>query len=427
MVLGEFVGLTPAFAVSVPVVIGSVVFALVGARLVAARAARRVTDRPLADALRDREASPFGRRLTERVAAKLRLAGLLERCGLRNALHQRSRSLGMLAQITAAVAALMVVTSMATTVTAFNDAEYEHWRYETWTSVPGPGLDMDAGLADGDDRSETAIATTGEYDDWEIEVFGLEAGSAFVDPVLDAGRWYRGDGGGGEVVLSTGFAERVGVDVGDEIVLRLASGPAEARVVGLHPARGRIAFAEVAGLASTLGSPGMADALLSLDDPSASTPPGTVQVERLDDLADDDSGRNAVLLVFTAVGLVIVSVAGLAVASGLAVNVHERRHELAALQAIGGRRRHVMRVVVAELGPLAIAGVALGVALGYAGAAALVAAFEAGDAVEIGLTFATGAIPVAAAAVVVGSLGLAALMARRVTRRPAAATLRGAG
>jgi putative ABC transport system permease protein len=319
-----------------------------------------------------------------------------------------------------------VVTSMATTVTAFNDAEYEHWRYETATTIPGPGLDMDAHLADGDARSETAITTTGEYEDWEIDVVGLEAGSAFVDSALDGGRWYRDGGSANEVVLSTGFAERVGVDVGDEVELRLAGGPVDARVVGLHPARGRIAFFEVGRLASDLGAPGRANTLLSLDDPSASAPPGIVDVERLSDLTQDDSGRSAVVLIFTAIGLVIVSVAGLAVASGLAVNVYERRHELAALQAIGGRRRDVMRVVLAELGPLAVAGVVLGIALGYAGAAALVAAFEAGDAVEIGLTFATGAIPYAAAVAVLGSLGLGALMARQVTRRPAAVTLRGA-
>ena len=40
-------------------------------------------------------------------------------------------------------------------------------------------------------------------------------------------------------------------------------------------------------------------------------------------------------LITLALAGVVVSVAGLAVASGLAVGVHERRHEFAALQAIG--------------------------------------------------------------------------------------------
>lgn len=429
MVLEQFVGLTPGFAVSVPVVVGSALFALVGARLVAARAARRVTKQPLATALRDRNATPFGRRVSERLAIRVRLGGLLERSGFRNGLHQRGRSLTMLAQITAAVAALLVVTSMATTVTAFNDAEFAHWDYATRTSLPGPGLDMPGDLVAGDERSEMAIEMVGEYGDWEIDLVGVEADSAYLDRTLDDGKWYRSDGAA-EVVLSTGFAERVGIDVGDTIDIRLPNETLAYEVAGFHPARGRYAFFEVDRLATDLGSSGMANLLLSADDP-----PGAVQstssahlfiVQRLDDLTDDEAARDAIVLIFTAIGLVIVSVAGLAVASGLAVNVYERRHELAALQAIGGRRRHVMRVVLAELGPVAVLGVALGVVFGYLGALGLIGAFESADAVEIGLVFATGIVPVAALAAVAGSVGLGAVMARRVTRQPAAVTLRGA-
>ncbi len=429
MVLEEFVGLTPGFAFSIPAVLGSVVFAFLGARLVSARAARRVTKQQLATALRDRDATPFGRRLSERVASRLALGGLLERSGLRNGIHQRGRSLTMLAQITAAVAALLVVTSMATTVTAFNDAENQHWLYTTRTTIPGPGLDMPAGLADADHRSEMAIAAAGEYEDWEVDLVGVESGSAFLDPGLDAGRWY-GSGGEGEVVLSTGFARRVGLDVGDRVDLRLANGVVEYEVVGLHPARGRYAFTEVGRLASDLGASGMANVLLSSDEvPEAISSwdrNGIVSVQPLDETTEDEAARDAIVLIFSAIGLVIVSVAGLAVASGLAVNVYERRHELAALQAIGGRRRHVMRVVLAELGPIAVVGVVLGVALGYVGAIGLIGAFESADAVEIGMVFATGVIPFAAMLAVLGSLGLGSIMARRVTRRPVAVTLRSA-
>jgi putative ABC transport system permease protein len=432
MVLEEFVGLTPGFAFSVPVMIGSALFALVGARLVAARAARRVTNRDLATALRDRQATPFGQRISDRIAVRVRLGGLLERWGLRNGLHQRARSVTMLAQVTAAVAALLVITSMATTITAFNVAEYAHRRHDSATSVPGPGLDMSASLADGDGRSEMAIEVEGEYEDWTVDVVGLAAGSQFIDPVLDAGEWYgpapaTGEVGERQVVLSTGFAERVGVAIGDTIELRLANGNLDYEVVGLHPARGRYAFTEVDRLGEDLGAPGRANVLLSLDSEPSVTPPGPISIERLGDVTGDEAARDAVLLIFAASGGVIVSVAGLAVASGLAVSVYERRHELAALQAIGGRRRHIMRVVVAELAPIVIVGVVLGIVLGYLGALGLVSAFEAADAVEIGLVFSTGVVPIAAVVAVVGALGLGSLMARRVTRRPAAVTLGGAG
>jgi ABC-type antimicrobial peptide transport system permease subunit len=86
----------------------------------------------------------------------------------------------------------------------------------------------------------------------------------------------------------------------------------------------------------------------------------------------------------------------------------------------------VLRAVVTELLPIAALAVVIGVGLGYLGSLGIVAAFERADAVEIGLVFATGAIPIAAAAVVGGALVLGAVMSRQVTRRTPAVTLRGA-
>lgn len=423
LVLQEFVGLTPGFAVSVPVMVGSALFALIGARLVAARAARRVTRRQLATALRDREGNPYGGRLSERLAARLPGGGLLDRAAWRDGLHRRARSLAILAQITAAVAALMTIASLATTVNDFNDAQYDGWNWSTRTTVAGPGLDIDDGVAAADPDSEVGINVVGEHDGWEMDVVGFTSDSRMVDRSLDRGRWYAGPG---EVVVSTGYAERVGVEVGDVVDLSLASGTHPYEVTGLHPMIGRWMLLDRDGLAADLGSPGRGNVLLSLDEDPATVIDGPTETVQLRELTDDDQGRRAILVIFTAIGLVVVSVAGLAVLSGLAVNVYERRRELAALQAIGGRRRHVFRVVFAELLPLAVVGGALGLVAGYAGADAIIASFEASNAVEIGFTYATGAIPAALAVVVVGSVLIGGSMVRRVTRRPAAVTLRSA-
>ncbi len=423
MVLQEFVGITPGLAVSVPVMVGSALFALVGAQLVAARAARRVTRLELATALRDRDGNPYGRRRSERLAARLPGGRLLDRVAWRDGLHRRSRSLAILAQITAAVAALLTIASLATTVNEFDDAQYDGWNWATRTSVIGPGLDVDDRVADADPRSEVAAFVAGEHDGWEVDVVGLARHTAMIDPELDAGRWFDGPG---EAVVATGYADRVGVAVGDAMDVRLASGTHEYRVTGLHPTIGRTVLLDRDGLAADLGSPGRGNVLLSLDTTPATILDGPTEVVGLSQLNGDDSGRRAIVLIFAAIGAVVVSVAGLAVLSGLAVNVHERRRELAALQAIGGRRRHVFRVVLAELAPLAVAGCGLGLVAGYLGARAIIGSFEASNAVEIGFTFASGAIPAAVAVVVVGSVLVSGLMVRRVTRRPPAVTLRSA-
>ncbi|MBG7603252.1 MAG: ABC transporter permease [Actinobacteria bacterium] len=375
MVLQEFVGVTPDIAVSLPVIAGSVLFALVGARLVAARAARRVTKIPLATALRDRDGSPFGRRFTERLASRVRLGGLLDRTAFRNGVHRRSRSMAIVAQITAAVAALLIIASLATTINDFNAASVEPFNWVSRTEVAGPGLDIDADVADSDPRSEVSIDAIGEFDGWQVDVRGVEDDTLMIDRHLDEGSWFVQSK---EAVVSTGFAERVGVN----IVYSLDEQPA----------------VELAGLTETI----------------------------VIDSFQDDGGRQAILMIFGAIGFVVVSVAGLAVASGLAVNVYERRHEFAALQAVGGRKRHVFRVVSAELIPMAVLGIGFGLIAGYFGGKAIMGSFEASNAVEIGYTFAAGVIPAAAAVVIVGSLVLGGLMVRRVTRQPAALTLRSA-
>ena len=423
LVLQEFVGITPAIGVSIPVVVASAAFALVGARIVAGGAARRVSRIPLATALRDRDGQPFGRRRTERLSARNRLGGLLDRAALRNLVHRRSRSAAIFAEITAAVAALLIIASLATTINAFNAAEYEPWAWTSETTIAGDGLGIDTAAAASDPLSEAGIWTVGEFDGWEVDLVGLRPDTAMIDRSVDAGTWLRGPG---DVVLSTGFADRVGVGIGDDVTVAMATGTATYRVVGLHPLRGRTLFFDVDRLAADLGQPGRANVVYSaVDEPAIDLGALSTTTLLADDTADD-SGRSAILLIFGAIGVIVVSVAGLAVASGVAVNVFERRHEFAAIRAIGGRSRDVMRVVSAELLPLAAAGIAAGVVSGYLGSDAIVTSFENADAVEIGLVFASAAIPVAAGVVLAGCFVISALMVRRIGRRSLAETLRSA-
>jgi putative ABC transport system permease protein len=428
MVLEEFVGLTPGIAVSIPVMAASAAFALVGARLVAARAARRVTMLPLAAALRDRNGSPFGRRISERLAARWTAGSLLGRSALRNGVQRRARSLAIALQIGAAVAALMIVSSMATTITDFNDAELEPWQWSTATWVAGPGLDIDASAAQRHANSEAAIIVEGTTSDWQIDVYGFEPDTEMVDRDVRLGRWLEQPG---DAVISAGFAEHVGLDVGDDIEVMLSSGPHHYEIAGLHSNRGREIYVALDELAADLGEPGLANRIYSIDAGHTGVAPdfglsGVVGVDRLSDLSDDDSGRTAILMIFGAIGLVVVSVAGLAVASSLAVSLYERRQEFAALQAIGARRRQVVRLVVTELGVQAVGGLGIGLAGGYVGGRAIARSFEVSNAVEIGFVFANGAIPVVIGVVLGGSALLAMTMVRTATRRPIALTLRGA-
>ncbi len=318
---------------------------------------------------------------------------------------------------------------MATTITAFNESEYEPWEWNSRTALVGSGLDIDgASVARAIAEHPTAepgVETVGEIDGWEVDVYGIEPGTAVFDRRVDRGTWLSTESADG-VVVTTGFAERVGIAVGDDIEVELATGTESYRVVGLHPLKNRAVFVGVDALSADLGNSGAANAIYSDSGTAPVGLTGLTSTTLIDDLSSDDSGRSAILLIFGAIGLVVVTVAGLAIASGLMVNVYERRREFATMQAIGGRFRQVTRVVVLEVLPLAALGILAGTVLGYLGAQAITESFERADAVAIGFVFAGGAILPAALIVLFGCAAICAVTMQRIGRRSVADTLRSA-
>ncbi|MDH4171901.1 MAG: ABC transporter permease, partial [Acidimicrobiia bacterium] len=198
MVLERFAGITPGIAVSPTVMAASAAFALGGAWLVSGRAARRVTKLPLAEALRDREGSPFGRRWGDRMVAALPTGGLIERMALRAGAHRRARTLAVLTQLAAGVAAVIVVASLSASVRGFNEAELEPWRWESAAYAVDAGLPFDGAAGAGADV-EPFIDSWGLYGDWDVGVYGMEPDTVMLDHTVREGRWLDGSRG---VVIS---------------------------------------------------------------------------------------------------------------------------------------------------------------------------------------------------------------------------------
>ena len=420
MVLERFVGVTPDIGWSPVVMAASAVFAIGGAWLVSGRAARRVTRLPLADALRDRMGDAWGRRLGDRLVTKLRLGGLFERLALRNTLRRRARSISTVVQVAAGVGAVIVVASLATSVTSFNSAELEPWQWETRAVTHAPGLALEREQAAS--RGEPSIIVWGEVNDWEVEVHGLDPATAMLDPTVEDGRWID-DGPG--VVVTQGFAAHQGLEIGDTVQVELASGTVEYPIVGLHRARARDVYVPIDTLAEDLGRTGFVNAVYSTSAtaPDLGLPAETTSVAEMS--AEDQAARDAIVGIFFAIGGIVAGVTVLGVMSLVAVSLHERRHETATLLAIGGRRADVRRSLVTELLPLGIVGAALGVVAGWGGAIGIIAGFEASSAVDIGTDFAQGAVAPAIIGAVVVLTVLALSAARQATRVPAAVVLRG--
>lgn len=425
MVLEEFVGITPDIAVNWVVVVLSAAGMLLGARIVAARAARRVVKLPLVEALRDRDGLPYGRRWTHRVATRLPLRGLFGRLATRASVHRPARTIAVVVQVSAAVGAAFLIPSLSSSVNAFNSATYEPWAWESVTVARDAGLPFDQAVADPGSGDETGIWVGGEIDGWDVDVFGLEVDTTMFDPMLRSGAWLAP--GSRDAVLSAGFAERNSVEVGDTLTVELAAGAQTYTVTGLSDDFSRSVYIASDVLSADLGAPGRANTIWSDGAEPNTFVDIATRTTTADDLAADDrAGREAIVLIFGAIGAIVASVAALAVLSSMTVSLYERRHELAALQAVGARRRRLRGLILRELMPIATAGIAGGVLLGALGTRGIIGSFEASNAVDIGVVDATGALP----AIVIGTLLALVLLSfaivRSATRRPIAVTLRGA-
>jgi putative ABC transport system permease protein len=424
MVLEEFVGVTPEFAVDWRVLLGSAVGILVGARLVAARAARSVARRPLAEALRDREGLPFGRSFVQRALARIPAGGLMSRLAARATWRRPGRTVAVVAQIATAVGAAFLVPSLVESVNGYNSDASAPWQWEQRATAEDPGLPFPQSLAVGRD-AETGVSTYAELADWEVEVFGLVHDTAMFDPMLVDGRWIEPSAR--ELVVSAGIAEREEIEVGELVELELASGPVRYRVVGLSDDHGVAVYGDRADIAADLGSPAMANIVWSTSDLSGIEWPSATDVDTMDDvIAADGEGRAAIVVIFGAVGAIVAGVAALAVLSSMSVSLYERRHEFATLQALGAPRRRLRRLLARELFVVGAVGVVGGLALGALGCRGIIASFETSNAVDIDVVDATAAIPVIIAVTGVSLLLLAATIVRSAARRPVAVTLRGA-
>ncbi len=207
----------------------------------------------------------------------------------------------------------------------------------------------------------------------------------------------------------------------------LAGGPVTYEVAGLVDDSSVAVYVDRAVLAADHGAPGMANVVWSTSDAPLVAVNEPVWVDTAAGLAaEDEAARRAIVGIFGAIAAIVVGVAGLAVMSSMTVNLFERRHEFAAMQAIGARRARLRRLIVTELLPIAVVGIGGGLLIGALGARGIIGSFEASNSIDIGVVDAYGTIPFIVAGTLVMMVLLATVVVRTAARRPIAVTLRGA-
>lgn len=261
-----------------------------------------------------------------------------------------------------------------------------------------------------------------------------------IDPAtyfdVEGFRWADGDdgsvraalNGGGGVLVTTGDAERLGVQRGDALVIDTLAGPATARVAGVY-ASGFDTPPLVVGLpdARRWFEPGLPSEV-HLDvaegaDPAAvrravedrlGDRTGMVVTTGAESVAEVLTQLDRILLGFW-VMLVLAGVVGvLGLANTIAISVLERLREIGLLRALGAQRREVRAMALVESLTLTAVAVVLAVPLGLTLSVLLVRSVNAvrvGTIVEVHVAWQV--VPVIAVLGVLAAALAAWLPARR--------------
>jgi putative ABC transport system permease protein len=446
-----FFNVRAGFAISVPVVVASLVAGPAVAVAASLPGLRRALRRPVAETLADRGVAGYGTGWLERLLARGRVLSGPARMGVRNALRSKRRSAATIAQVAVATGLALALFAAGRSIDVGLGQVYGAFHYaievDAGNGAPLLGSQARAIAAGtpGITRAEPVAENSVQYHGASYEAFGLGA-----DPLyqyrLSAGRWLTAADASATVpgvVLGPAVARAAGAKVGQTLTLGTAAGPTTVRVVGIDTGQfnnGGSVYFPLAALQRLTGMRGASNALwlttassshAAIDRATAAVagrlaaagyPVSTQElyVAKADNSATDDT----MLTVIEVLGLLVVAIALMGLVSALTMGVIERTREIGILRCLGARAGHVRRVFGAEGVLLAAVGWAFGVPVGWLIYEGLLAFVEHDFGIQPPVVYPAIALPVALVAVVAVTLLVIRPPLRRATRIQAGGALR---
>jgi putative ABC transport system permease protein len=386
------------FGVSVPVIVGSLVAGPVLAVAASLPALRRALRRPAAETLTGADTDGgYGTGWLDRMAAR---GGLVERLpdslrlGFRDVLRQRRRSVAVIAQVTVAAGLAMSLLALGQSIdSAIAQAVGKlHFTVGVGEAAGGSARPFSsqavavAAATPGVSGVQPVEASSVQYNSQVYLAWGIGPRPLYSYR-LSAGRWFTtADAAAGTppVVLGPVVATASGARVGQILTLDMAAGPVRTRVIGIDTGRnnsGDIVYFPLPTLERLDGTPGVANSLwvstgssthAAVDRAAAAVasrlaaagyPVTTSKIYVLE--GQYTAAENSVLAIVEVLGLVVVAIMLMGLASALSMGVIERTREIGILRCLGARSRHIRRIFGAEAVVLAVAGWAVGILLGW--------------------------------------------------------------
>ncbi len=399
----KFVDVSFGFGVATPVVVASLAGGPAVAVAASLPALRRALRRPVAQTLAGTVTSGYGSGRLDRLAARSGLLAGAEvpdsvRMGVRNALRQKHRSVAAIAQVAVAAGLAISFLALGQSVTAVIGQTIGKLHYSFATgeasghgSRPFGAQALAVAASTPGVTGVEPVETSSVQDNGQTYAAWGLGNRTFYDYKLSAGRWFTAaDTAAGAqpavspVVLGPAVARTTGARVGQILTLTMAAGTTRVRVIGIdtgQPNAGNTVFFPRPVLERLDGTPGTADSMwfsTASDAHAAVDRATTAAANRLAAAgypvstteiyvaeAQITAADTAILTIVEILGLVVVAIMLMGLASSLSMGVIERTREVGILRCLGARARQVRRVFSAEATVLAVAGWVCGVLLGW--------------------------------------------------------------
>ena len=391
------------FAISVPVVVASLVAGPALAVAASLPALRRALRRPVAETLAGPGTSGYGSGWLDRLAAgsgllaETRVPGSV-RMGVRNALRQKRRSAATIVQVAVAAGLAIAFLALGQSITAVISQTIGTLHFSIGAGVAsargarpfGSQALAVAAAAPGVTGAQPVETSSVQYNGQTYVAWGLGTHPLYSYR-LSAGHWFTTADTAADartaippVVLGPALARAAQASVGQILTLSVAAGPTRVRVIGIDTVptnNGDTVYFPLPVLERLDGGPGTANSIwlttastahAAIDRATtaaasrlaaAGYPVSTTEIYVTE--AQITAADTAILTVVDILGLVVVAIMLMGLVSALSMGVIERTREVGILRCLGARARHIRRVFSAEAMILAVAGWVLGVLLGW--------------------------------------------------------------
>jgi len=436
----SFFAISAPFSVDVPVLVASIALGLFGPPLAALPAIRRAARLPLAETLQATGSAAGTQGRLDRLVRRARFLPRTAQIGLRGLTGRRRRSVATVLQVAVAVATMLALLSLGTSVGNTTQASWNSYRWNIAASsvlsgtLP-PRTEALIASVPGVARAQPQLRNYVKLDGKQSQVWALPdrplytfhpVSGRLLDPA-DARTRAR------VVVVEQNLARATNTQLGQRIELSTAAGPARFTVVGIvsdQQDNGLDMFVPLTTMQSLLHTPGainqywiqttspnhhLIDAVNNRlqDTFAAHGLQLSTQVEYVA-AANNVAQNRGLTTTITVLGLLIVLISMVGLINTLTMTVLERTREIGIMRCIGGHARDVRRIFATEGMTIALAGWLIGVPLGLGLAHALTTLTE--NAINVHLWF---AFPIINLAIVLLATVILALLVMQIPLRRA--------